>query len=83
MSTNVLITGALHDGAIAGFRANPAFAVTYAPDCSREELLKLVVDAHVLVTRSETDVDREVIERAPRLQLIARAAVGVGNIDIE
>lgn len=83
MSTNVLITGALHDGAIAGFRANPAFVVTYAPDCARDELLQLVANTHVLVTRSETDVDREVIEHAPQLQLIARAAVGVGNIDIE
>src|SRR5262249_46067970 len=53
------------------------------PDCSRAELLRLVPKAHVLVTRSETDVDREVIDKAPELKLIARAAVGVGNIDIE
>jgi D-3-phosphoglycerate dehydrogenase len=83
MPTNVLITGALHEGAVAGFKANKNFAVTYAPDCAREELLRLVTTAQVLVTRSETDVDRDVIDRAPNLQLIARAAVGVGNIDIE
>ena len=34
------------------------------------------------MTRSETDVDREVIDAAPDLKIIARAAVGVGNIDI-
>lgn len=83
MPSNILITGSLHESAIAGFRANKDFSITYAPDCAREELLRLVPSAHVLVTRSETDVDREVIDRAPHLQLIARAAVGVGNIDIE
>ena len=83
MVTRVLITGHLHESAIAGFRANPRFAVTYAPDCERRDLLRMVPTAQVLVTRSETDVDREVIDLAPDLQVIARAAVGVGNIDIE
>lgn len=81
--TKVLITGHLHDSAIDGFKANKHLEVTYRPDCSREELLTLVPNANVLVTRSETDVDREVIERAPDLKVIARAAVGVGNIDID
>jgi len=79
----VLITGHLHDSAIAGFRANKGMHIVYAPDCSRSELLRLVVAAQVLVTRSETDVDREVIDRAPELKVIARAAVGVGNIAVE
>lgn len=81
--TRVLITGHLHETAIAGFKANKVFDVTYAPDCPRDELLRLVSSTHVLVTRSETDVDRAVIEAAPDLKIIARAAVGVGNIDID
>ncbi len=83
MRTQVVITGHLHESAIAGFRQNPDFEVTYSPDCDRAEVLRLVKKANVLVTRSETDVDREVIEQAPELKVIARAAVGVGNIDIE
>ncbi|MBM4251957.1 MAG: phosphoglycerate dehydrogenase [Deltaproteobacteria bacterium] len=83
MSTHVLITGHLHESAIAGFKANKDFHVVYAPDCERSELLRMVPKAQVLVTRSETDVDREVIEHAPELKVIARAAVGVGNIDID
>ena len=79
----VLITGHLHDSAIAGFRANKTMQIFYAPDCERSELLRLVTTAQVLVTRSETDVDREVIDRAPDLKVIARAAVGVGNIAID
>jgi D-3-phosphoglycerate dehydrogenase len=81
--TKVLITGALHESAIDGFKARKDFDVTYAPDCSRDELMKLVPSCSVLVTRSETDVDRAVIDAAPDLKVIARAAVGVGNIDID
>ncbi len=81
--TKVLITGALHESAISGFKARKDFDVTYAPDCSREKLMELVPTCHVLVTRSETDIDRKVIDAAPELKVIARAAVGVGNIDID
>jgi D-3-phosphoglycerate dehydrogenase len=83
MIFNVLISGHLHENAISGFKANTNFRVTYKPDCSRDELLKHLPTCHVLVTRSETDVDRQVIECAPELKVIARAAVGVGNIDID
>ncbi len=83
MRTKVLITGALHEGAIAGFKSRRDFDVQYAPDCTRAALLEAVPTAHVLVTRSETDVDKQVMDAAPELKVIARAAVGVGNIDIE
>lgn len=83
MPTNVLITGALHESAISAFKANKNLAMTYRPDCERAELLKLLPSAHVLVTRSETDVDKAVIDAATELKIIARAAVGVGNIDID
>lgn len=79
----VLITGALHQSAIDLFHKNPALNVKYHPDCSRRELLRMVSTCQVLISRSETDVDQEVIEKASQLKIIARAAVGVGNIDID
>lgn len=93
MKTNIVITGALHEQALAAFKSHRTgfggpdsrngHEVHYHPDCSRAELMTLVKGAHVLVTRSETDVDKEVIDAAPQLRVIARAAVGVGNIDID
>lgn len=80
--SEVLITGALHESALLSFRSHTKLNVAYHPDCDRKTLLGLVKSCHVLVTRSETDVDREVIDAAPQLKVIARAAVGVGNIDI-
>lgn len=79
---NILITGALHDSALALFRSRDDFIITYKPDCDRKTLLSLVTNSNVLVTRSETDVDKAVLDEAQVLKVIARAAVGVGNIDI-
>jgi D-3-phosphoglycerate dehydrogenase / 2-oxoglutarate reductase len=79
----VLVTGALHQSAVKLFKDNPKLDVAYRPDCDRGALLGLIARAHVLVTRSETDVDRAIIEAGPLLNVIARAAVGVGNIDID
>ncbi len=57
--------------------------VDYRPGISREELLKLIPEYEVLVVRSRTRVDREVIERGVRLRVIARAGVGLDNIDVD
>lgn len=80
---NICITGKLHPDAITAFERNPKYQIVYRPDCTREELLTLVPKAQVLVTRSETDVDKAVIDAGTELKVVARAAVGVGNIDLE
>lgn len=86
----ILITGKLHDVALDLFNKPPQelapalpIDVVYLPDCSREVLMREVADAHVLVSRSETDVDRDVLQAGRQLSVVARAAVGYGNIDVE
>ena len=82
MAARVLITGALHPDCISAFESNKLFDIHYHPDCSREQLLEQIKKAQVIITRSETQLDQAVIEAADELKVIARAAVGVGNIDI-
>src|SRR5690554_1006001 len=48
-----------------------------------EELLETIKDFDAIVVRSRTKVTREVIEAAPRLKIIARAGVGVDNVDVK
>jgi D-3-phosphoglycerate dehydrogenase len=50
---------------------------------SPSELLAIIGDYEALVVRSETKVTDEVISAGERLQVIARAGVGVDNIDIK
>ncbi len=80
---NVLITGALHKSCLDAFQSYQKFKVTYLPDSNFEKLLPYLATVQALVTRSELDVDAKIIDASPQLKLIARAAVGVGNIDID
>lgn len=50
---------------------------------NRPELLEAVKDADALLVRSATTVDAEVLEAAPKLQIVGRAGVGLDNVDIE
>ncbi len=48
-----------------------------------EELKNLIQDATALVVRNRTKVTAEIIGAAPKLKVIARAGVGLDNIDIK
>lgn len=83
MRTKVLVTGALHPLAIEGFKKLTEVELVYKPDVPFEQFKGELHNTHVLVSRSETDVDRRLIDAAPQLKIVARAAVGVGNIDLD
>jgi D-3-phosphoglycerate dehydrogenase len=83
MKANILITGKLHPLALRLFNEATDVEVAYHPDMSAAEILPLIRKAHAIVSRSETDVTREMIDQAPKLKVIARAAVGIANIDVE
>lgn len=61
------------------------FTIVREPDLwSDVEALKAkLADATALVVRNRTQVTREVIAAAPKLKIIARAGVGLDNIDIK
>jgi D-3-phosphoglycerate dehydrogenase / 2-oxoglutarate reductase len=48
-----------------------------------EQLTDALGDADALIVRSETQVTREILAAGPKLQLVARAGVGVDNIDVD
>lgn len=49
---------------------------------SREDLLRIIGDYEVLLVRSRTLVDREVLRRGRRLLIVGRAGSGLDNIDV-
>ncbi len=57
--------------------------VDYRPGISREELIRVIGGYEVLVVRGRLRVDGEVLKGASRLRVIARAGVGLDNIDLE
>ena len=48
-----------------------------------EELISIIGDYDALVVRSQTQVSAEIIEAGQKLEIIARAGVGIDNIDVE
>jgi D-3-phosphoglycerate dehydrogenase len=58
------------------------FDVQYVDGTDRTALLNAVAPAEALLVRSATRVDAEVLGHAPRLKVIARAGVGLDNIDV-
>lgn len=49
----------------------------------RDELVAVASRARALVVRNRTTVDEELLARCPRLCIVARAGVGLDNIDVE
>lgn len=58
------------------------FDVQHVDGTDRPALFEALVDAEALLVRSSTRVDAEALERAPRLKVVARAGVGLDNIDV-
>ncbi len=61
----------------------PGFAVDYRPTITKEELLAAVGEYDALIIRSRTKVDRDVLDRALKLKLVARPGTGLDNVDVE
>ncbi len=61
----------------------PDFEIINCDGTNRAELLAAVVDVDALLVRSATIVDAEVFEVAKKLKVVARAGVGLDNVDVK
>jgi D-3-phosphoglycerate dehydrogenase len=60
----------------------PDFEVRHCNGADRAALLAAVPEADALLVRSATQVDAEVLAAARRLKVVARAGVGLDNVDV-
>jgi len=59
------------------------FDIDYKPEILRDELLNVINKYNVVVVRSRTKIDKDIIEKGKNLKIIARAGIGVDNIDTD
>ncbi|MBA4543106.1 MULTISPECIES: phosphoglycerate dehydrogenase [Thermoactinomyces] len=78
----VLITDPLSEQGIYQLLEAEDVEVKRKPGLTGEELFSAIETADALLVRSQTKVTAELIEKASRLKVIARAGVGVDNIDV-
>ena len=61
----------------------PDFEVRHVDGADRAALLPAVADVDALLVRSATKVDAEVLAAARSLKVVARAGVGLDNVDVK
>ena len=78
----VLVSDPVSEEGLAVLHADPSIEVVNKPGMEPAVLLQEIAEADALIVRSQTKVTREVIEAGKKLQVIARAGVGVDNVDV-
>ncbi|HAE73686.1 MAG TPA: phosphoglycerate dehydrogenase [Candidatus Aquiluna sp.] len=61
----------------------PDFEIRHVDGADRQALLPALKDANAVLIRSATKMDEEALKAAPALKVIARAGVGLDNVDIK
>jgi len=77
----ILIAEELSPAGIA--QLEPGFEIRYADGSDRAQLLPALADADAVIIRSATTIDAEALAHAPKLRVVARAGVGLDNVDVE
>jgi D-3-phosphoglycerate dehydrogenase len=77
----VLVAEELSPAGIALLESD--FEVTYADGADRAQLLPALADASAVIIRSATRIDAEALAHAPNLRVVARAGVGLDNVDVD
>jgi D-3-phosphoglycerate dehydrogenase / 2-oxoglutarate reductase len=77
----VLVAEELSEAGLAVLGAD--FEVRHTDGSDRSQLLPALADVDALIVRSATQVDAEAIAAASKLRVVARAGVGLDNVDVE
>jgi D-3-phosphoglycerate dehydrogenase len=78
----VLVTDKLADEGLEQLRAEPGLEVVVSTKLDPGALRAALAEADGIVIRSGTQLTADVLRDQPRLKVIARAGVGVDNIDV-
>ena len=81
--SKVVVCDHIHEAGLELLKADESIDMVFAADIDKTELLNVIADADVAITRSSTDVDDKFIAAAKNMKAIVRAGVGVDNVDIE
>ena len=76
----VLVAELMEDEALAQLAEACDVDVKYR--LSREEILGIIADYQGIIVRSETLIDKELLEAATKLRIVGRAGSGLDNIDV-
>ena len=79
---NLLICDEVNEKIVQNLR-DAGLQVDVASDITAQRLVTVVANYQAVLIRSRTTITRQIIEAGKKLRLIARAGVGVDNVDVE
>ena len=79
----VIVTDEVAREGLALLEEDPRIEMDVRLGLKKEELLSVIGDYEVIITRSGTTVDRDLLDAAKNLKLVARAGVGIDNVDVD
>jgi D-3-phosphoglycerate dehydrogenase len=79
----VLITDEISREGLQPLLDDPRIELDIKLGLSIEELHRVIGEYDAIITRSGTQVDAPLLDHAHRLKIVARAGVGIDNVDVE
>ncbi|MCE5033182.1 MULTISPECIES: phosphoglycerate dehydrogenase [Staphylococcus] len=79
----ILVSDPISPDGLKNLTDHGDFNVDIQTDLNETELTEIIPNYEGLIVRSQTQVTSNIIAAAPNLKVIARAGVGVDNIDVE
>ena len=79
----VIVTDEVAREGLALLEEDPRIEMDVRLGLKKDELLSVIGDYEVIITRSGTTVDRDLLDAAKNLKLVARAGVGIDNVDVD
>ncbi len=76
----VIIVDPVHPDLVSSLKKKFAF-VNYCPDINYSKLSKIIKNYEIIIMRSSLTLDSDLIKKAVSLKIIARAGVGMDNIN--
>ena len=78
----VIVTDEISEKGLELLQKDPRVQLDVRLGLEKSELHQLIGDYDAIITRSGTQVDAELLSHATKLKMVARAGVGIDNVDV-
>jgi D-3-phosphoglycerate dehydrogenase len=79
----IIVTDEVTGEGLALLQADPRITLDIRLGLTKEALLACIGKYDAIITRSGTTVDRALLDAATNLKIVARAGVGIDNVDVD
>ena len=79
----IIVTDEVSAEGLALLTQEPRIKLDIRLGLTKDELLAVIGDYDVIITRSGTTVDKALLDAGTSLKMIARAGVGIDNVDVD